>query len=79
MRPTKKSAKLSSPTLNPDLIAASRDAGSVDHVAFTVGAFTDLPIPPAVQAPSALYPRRSKRTALLTAPVGLLIEVVEDR
>lgn len=59
-------------------IAASRDAGSVDHVAFAVGAFTDLPIPPAVQAPSAPYPLRSKRTALLTGPDGLLIEVVED-
>ena len=59
-------------------IASSRDAGSVDHIAFAVGAFTDLPIPPAVQAPGAPYSLRSKRTALLAAPDGLLIEVVEE-
>lgn len=59
-------------------IVSSRKAGTVDHVAFAVRAFTDLPIEPAVQAPGAPYTLRSKRTALLEAPDGLLIEVIEE-
>ena len=57
----------------------SREAGTVDHVAFVVAAFTDLPIESAVQAPGAPYTLRSKRTALLDAPDGLLVEVIEDQ
>lgn len=60
-------------------IAPSREAGNVDHIAFAVGAFADLPVQAAVQAPGAQYTLRAKRTALLTAPDGLLIEVVEDQ
>lgn len=62
-----------------DAIAPSREAGTVDHVAFEVGAFADLPVEPAVQAPGAPYTLRSRRTALLTAPDGLLIEIIESR
>ena len=60
-------------------IAPSRDAGTVDHVAFAVGAFTDLPMQPAIQAPGAPYTLRSKRTALFTAPDGLLVEIIEGQ
>jgi hypothetical protein len=51
----------------------------VDHIAFAAGTFTDLPIQAAVQAPGAQYTVRSKRTALLAAPDGLLVEVVENQ
>ena len=59
-------------------IAPSREAGTVDHVAFAVRTFTDLPIQPALQAPGAQYTLRSKRTALFTAPDGLLVEIIEE-
>ena len=59
-------------------ISPSRDAGTVDHIAFAVSTFAKLSIRPAVQAPGAPYALRSKRTALLTAPDGLLVEVIED-
>ncbi|WP_291984103.1 VOC family protein [Luteitalea sp.] len=60
-------------------IAPSRDAGTVDHVAFAVDAFSDLSIGSSVQAPGAPYTLRSKRTAFVTAPDGLRIELVEDK
>lgn len=67
-------------------IVPSREVGTVDHVAFAVAAFSDLPIEPAVQAPGAsytlganAYTLRSKRTALLDGPDGLLVEIIEDQ
>jgi catechol 2,3-dioxygenase-like lactoylglutathione lyase family enzyme len=60
-------------------VSPSREAGTVDHVAFTVGALADLPVPATVQPPGAPYALRSKRSALLTGPDGLLIEVLEEQ
>lgn len=60
-------------------IARSRDAGTVDHIAFAVSALDDLPVRVTAQPPGAPYALRARRSALLTAPDGLLVEIIEDR
>lgn len=59
-------------------IARSRDAGTIDHIAFAVAALDDVPAATA-QPPGAPYALRARRSALLTAPDGLLVEIIEDR
>ncbi|HTV01122.1 MAG TPA: VOC family protein [Luteitalea sp.] len=59
-------------------VTSSRDAGDVDHIAFTVGSLADFPQTPALQSPGAPYTLRAKRSALLTGPDGLVIELIEE-
>jgi catechol 2,3-dioxygenase-like lactoylglutathione lyase family enzyme len=61
------------------LVASSRDAGTIDHVAFAVATFKDFPIEPTLQAPGAPYTLRAKRTALVGAPDGLVVEIIEEK
>jgi catechol 2,3-dioxygenase-like lactoylglutathione lyase family enzyme len=60
-------------------VATSRDAGTVDHVAFAVATFEDLPIEPTLQLPGAPYALRAKRSALVGAPDGLVVEIIEEK
>jgi catechol 2,3-dioxygenase-like lactoylglutathione lyase family enzyme len=59
-------------------IASSRDAGVIDHLAFSVRSLDAVDVPLTVQERGALYAPAGRRSGLVTGPDGLLIELIED-
>jgi hypothetical protein len=61
-----------------EVIRASRDAGTIDHLAFTVSALDALDLPLTAQGRNDPYAPMARKSALVAGPDGLLIELIEE-
>lgn len=59
-------------------LVGSRDAGTVDHLAFSVRSLRDVDAPMTVQTRDAIYAPVAKRSAMIIGPDDLLIELLEE-